>query len=179
MMHRRAFLTTVVAGIAAAPVMGDAQQAGKVWRIGVLVTGPRPDQHVCVLALRRGLADLGYVDGTTHILDTRWAEGHEEKIVPRLARDLVKSGVDVVVTVSSQGLIEAMPALAPVPVVMAASHYPVERGIVRSLNHPGGNITGMATFSSEMVEKRMQLLAEAVRAQRASRFSVFRAIRTT
>ena len=73
MMDRRTFRTTVVAGIAAAPVMGDAQQAGKVWRIGVLVTGPPPDQHVCVLALRRGLADLGYVDGTTHILDTRWA----------------------------------------------------------------------------------------------------------
>lgn len=73
---------------------------------------------------------------------------------------------------TSQGLVEAKPALATVPVVMAASNYPVERGLVRSLSHPGGNITGMATFTGGMFEKRMQLLAEAV--PRASRVAVLR-----
>lgn len=92
--------------------------------------------------------------------------------MPRASRELVRLGVDLVVTVSSQGLVEAKPALASVPVVMTASNYPVERGLVQSLSRPGGNITGIATFTSGTFEKRMQLLAEAL--PRVSRVAVLR-----
>jgi putative ABC transport system substrate-binding protein len=136
------------------------------------VTGPRPDDHACVIAFRRGLTDLGYADGRTHTLEVRWAEGRPEETLPRFSQELVTRGVDVVVSVTSQGLVEAKSALATVPVVMAASNYPVERGLVQSLNRPGGNITGIATFTSGMVEKRIQLLAEA--APKISRIAVLR-----
>ncbi len=154
------------------PLGAEGQQAAKIPSIGLLVTGPPPGEHACVIAFRRGMTDLGYVEGRTHALETRWAEGRPEETLPRFARELVKLGVDVVVTVTSQGLVEAKPALATVPVVMAASNYPVERGLVKSLSHPGGNITGMATFTSGTFEKRMQLLAEVV--PRASRVAVLR-----
>jgi ABC-type uncharacterized transport system substrate-binding protein len=162
----------VVLSLVLVPLGAEGQQAAKIPSIGLLVTGPPPGEHACVIAFRRGMTDLGYVEGRTHALETRWAEGRPEETLPRFARELVKLGVDVVVTVTSQGLVEAKPALATVPVVMAASNYPVERGLVKSLSHPGGNITGMATFTSGTFEKRMQLLAEVV--PRASRVAVLR-----
>ena len=162
----------LVLGFLFSPLQADAQQAAKIPSIGLLVTGPPPGEHACVIAFRRGMTDLGYVEGRTHALETRWAEGRPEETLPRFARELVKLGVDLVVTVTSQGLVEAKPALATVPVVMAASNYPVERGLVQSLSHPGGNITGMATFTSGTFEKRMQLLAEVV--PRALRVAVLR-----
>jgi len=146
-VDRRTFLGTLAGGLLAAPLAAEAQQAGKVWRIGLLVSGPAPGEHQCVLALRRGLTDLGYVEGRTHVLEIRWAEGRSEDAFPRLGAELVRLGVDLVVSVTSQGLREAKDALAGVPVVMAAGTYPVERGLVTSLSRPGANITGMATFT--------------------------------
>jgi len=155
---RRLVAATVV-GVAVSAI---GQSAAKPARIGVLVTGPPPAEHVCVLALRQGLSELGYVEGRTHVLEMRWAEARPEDNFPRFAAELVRLGVDVIVTVASQGLIEAKDALARVPVVMAVSSYPVERGLIRSLSRPGGNITGMATFTGELYTKRVQLLAEAL-----------------
>src|SRR5262245_1357840 len=153
---------SMVLGFLGWPPGGATQQTTKMPRIGLLVTGPPPGEHVCVIAFRRGMTELGLVEGRTHVLETRWAEGRPEETWPRFSRELVNLGVDLVVTVSSQGLAEAKPALATVPVVMAASNYPVERGLVQSLSHPGGNITGIATFTSGTFEKRMQLMAEAL-----------------
>src|SRR5687768_7799126 len=127
----------------AVPLAAEAQLTGKIPRIGVLVTGPPPAEHVCVLALRQGLADLGYVEGRTHVLELRWAEGQPEKTFPSLGAELVRLGVDLIVSVTGQGLVEAKKAIASVPLVMAASTHPVERRLVASLNHPGGNITGL------------------------------------
>ena len=119
---RRIGLAVVLAlGLSLASFAVEAQMAVKVWRIGVLVTGPQPSEHVCLLALRRGLTDLGYVEGRTHELKIRWGEEPPEESLPRIARELVKLGVDLVVSVSSQGLVQAKPALAAVPVVMGAS----------------------------------------------------------
>jgi putative tryptophan/tyrosine transport system substrate-binding protein len=105
------------------PLRADAQQAGKIPSFGLLVTGPPLAEHACVIAFRRGMTDLGYVEGRTHVVEARWAEG------------------------------DPKPALATVPVVMAASNYPVERGLVQSLSRAGGNITGIATFTSGTFEK--------------------------
>jgi putative ABC transport system substrate-binding protein len=161
-IDRRAFLGTLAGGLLAAALAVSAQEPGKVYRIGLLVSGPPPGEHQCVLALRRGLTDLGYVEGRTHVLEIRWAEGRSEDTFPRFGAELVHLGVDLVVSVTSQGLREAKDALAGVPVVMAAGTYPVERGLVVSLSRPGANITGMATFTGELFAKRIQILAEAV-----------------
>jgi putative tryptophan/tyrosine transport system substrate-binding protein len=161
-IERRAFLAGTGAVFLAAPLAVQAQQSGKVWRIGLLVSGAPPGEHQCVLALRRGLTDLGYVEGRTHVLEIRWAEGRSEDTFPRFGAELVRLGVDLVVSVTSQGLPEAKRALAAVPVVMAVGSYPVERGLVASLSRPGANITGMATFTGDLYAKRIQLLAEAV-----------------
>jgi putative ABC transport system substrate-binding protein len=161
-LERRRFMVVIAGGLLAAPFAVQAQQVGKVWRIGLLVSGPPPGEHQCVLALRRGLTDLGYVEGRTHVLEIRWAEGRSEDTFPRFGAELVRLGVDLVVSVTSQGLREARDALAGVPVVMAAGTYPVERGLVASLSRPGANITGMATFTGELFAKRIQILAEAM-----------------
>ena len=75
MMDRRGFLLTSLAGVLAAPLTAGAQQIGKVARIGLLVSGPPPEQHVCVQALRRGLAGLGYVEGRTYVFEVRSTGG--------------------------------------------------------------------------------------------------------
>jgi putative ABC transport system substrate-binding protein len=167
-----AALTCKLLWLYLASALAEAQPPAKARSIGLLVTGPPPPEHACVIAFRRGMTDLGYVEGRTHVLEIRWAEGRPEETLPGFARELVSMGVELVVSVSSQGLVQAKPALASVPVVMAASNYPVERGLVTSLSRPGGNITGIATFTSGTFEKRMQLLAEAV--PRATRIAVLR-----
>ena len=154
-----ALLSLAVLGVAFA---ADSQPATKILRIGVLVTGPPPSEHVCVKSLRLGLADLGYVEGRTHLLEMRWSAERPEESFPRFGAELVKAGVDLVATVTGQGMVEAKQALVSVPVVLLASTHPVERGLVASMSRPGGNITGVATFTDEMFAKRMQLLTEAL-----------------
>jgi len=171
-MDRRRFLLTSLVGVLVAPLAGEAQQAGKTARIGLLVTGPRPEEHACVLALRRGFAELGYVEGRTHVLEIRWTERQPEDAFPRLGAELVKAGVDLIVSVTAQGLVEAKAALRSVPVVMAASTHPLERGLIASYGRPGANITGLATFTDQMFAKRVQLLAEAL--PRVSRIAILR-----
>ena len=157
-----ALMATLVAALSAAPA-ANAQTTRKMPRIGVLVSGVQPAEHVCVKALRQGLADLGYVEGRTYVFDFRWAEGRpEQEAIPVLGAELVKGGADIVVSVASAGLMQSKAALASVPVVVATGYFPVELGLVTSLARPGGNITGMALFTSDLFAKRVQLLAEAV-----------------
>ena len=162
MMNRRTFLCGLTLGTLSAPLAAGAQQAGKIPRIGVLVTGGAPAEHPCVMALSRGLAEFGYEEGRTHVLEFRWAEGQPETTFPRFGAELVRLGVDLIVSTTSVGLVEAKPTMATIPVVMAASTYPVERGLIASLSRPGGNITGLATFTGQMYAKRVQLITEAL-----------------
>ena len=138
------------------------QGTSKPARIGLLVTGPLPAEHTCVHGLRRGLVDLGYVEGRTHLFEIRWAEGRPEDTFRRFGAELVTLGVDLIVAVTSSGLSEAKQSMVTLPVVMAVGAYPVERGLVASLRRPGGNITGMATFVGDLYAKRIQLLTEAL-----------------
>jgi putative ABC transport system substrate-binding protein len=163
-MNRRGALAAVIAVAIcmAVPLQALAQAGKKIPRIGVLVAGPPPAEHSCVAALRAGLADFGYFDGRTHVLDIGWMEGQPVETVPRIAAELVQRRVDLIITIGSTGLVGAKQVMAGIPVVMAVSSYPVERGLISSLSRPGGNITGMATFSGDLYAKRVQLLAEAV-----------------
>jgi putative ABC transport system substrate-binding protein len=149
-------------GLTFSPLAAEAQKTAKVPRIGLLVIGSPTDEHPCVQALRRGFTDMGYVEGRTHEFEIRRAPDRPEEMLPRMGAELVKAGVDVIVSVTGQGLAEAKQALAAVPVVMAVSSFPVEHGIIASLSRPGGNITGMATFTEGIFAKRIQLLTEAV-----------------
>ena len=156
-MDRRAFITVMGGSIIAAPLVGEAQQAGKVARIGML-GGPPSDPFV--EAFKQGLRELGYVEGQNIELQYRWAEGRIERL-PALASDLVRLKVDIIVA-SSQGAVAAKRATTEIPIVMPIVTDPVRLGLVASLARPGGNATGFATQNEELPGKWLELLKEAL-----------------
>jgi len=159
--HRRnakKFLLLIFAlAILAAPVAAEAQQAGRIPRIGVLGNSPSPPWE----ALRRGLRDLGYVESQTIAIEWRFTQGKVER-APALAEELVRLKVDVIVTSSMPVIRAVKQATGTIPIVMAGSFDPVGAGLVTSLARPGGNVTGLAEMATELVGKRVELLREAV-----------------
>ena len=145
-------------------------QSPRIPRIGV-VSGDAPDDSPCVESLRRGLSGLGYVEGKTHVLEVRWAEGRND-IFSTLAADLVRANVDLLVSAAGPAALAMKEATASIPIVLASSFYPVELGVIASLAHPGGNVTGVTHFTPELMAKRVQLLRELL--PRATRFAVLR-----
>jgi putative ABC transport system substrate-binding protein len=166
-MNRRAFIGTLAGGVLAAPIAADAQQSGKVWRIGILgytlptsdMVGPEP-RHPIVNAFVRGLRDLGYVYGQHFVTEPRGAEGRLERF-PSLVAELVSLKVDVIVAVgnSQQAVKEAT---STIPVVMAGSGDPVMSGFVESLSRPGTNFTGLTFLWLDLIGKRLELLKQIV-----------------
>jgi putative ABC transport system substrate-binding protein len=152
----------------ALPLAVQAQPA-KVPRIG-MISGGSPNQDLCAGPLRRGLRELGYVEGKTHVLELRYANGATD-LYPRLAADLVKLKVDLIVS-PSHAAIAVKEATTSIPIVLASSFYPVELGVIASLAHPGGNVTGVTHFTPELMAKRVQLLKEVV--PKASRIALLR-----
>lgn len=112
-------------------------------------------------ALRAGLRDLGYVEGKNLVIEHRFAEGKLDRL-PALAAELVQLNVDLVLALEPPAVEAARKATRTIPIVMRSTDDPVERGWVASLARPGGNITGVATYSIELYGKRLQLLAETV-----------------
>jgi ABC-type uncharacterized transport system substrate-binding protein len=140
------------------PVVGDAQEARKIYRVAVLhLTSPTPP----VDAFRKALRDLGWLEGQTLVIDYRGADGKVERL-DQLATEIVTARPDVIVTGTSGAAIAAKRATATIPIVMAVSVDPVGLGVVQSLARPGGNITGQAILSPELSAKRLELLKEAL-----------------
>ena len=160
---------SLVLGLIATPFAVNAQPA-KVARIGV-ISGDPPNDSPCVEWLRRGLGELGYVEGKTHVLELRWAEGRTD-VFPSLAADLIRTNVDIIVSAAGPAAIAVKQSTTSIPIVLASSFYPVELGVIASLAHPGGNVTGVTHFTPELMAKRVQLLKELL--PRASRFAVLR-----
>ncbi len=158
-MDRRTFIGCAAGGLLAAPLSARAQQVGKVYRIGILESIPAAQNAANLDALRRGLRDLGYVEGRNLIIEYRSADGRAERF-PDLASELVRLKVDLIVTRGTPAARAAKNATATIPVVMATMGDP--RAIVASFAHPGGNITGVTTFSTELTAKRIELLRELV-----------------
>jgi putative ABC transport system substrate-binding protein len=157
-IDRRTFLGALVSGVLAAPLAAEAQPAGKVYRIGYLETGvvrPRPWE-----AFRERLRELGYVDGQTVAFEARWADGQLDQLL-KLATELVRLKVDVVVTAGSPAARAAKNATTSIPIVMATGGDPVGLGLVATLGRPGGNVTGLTTLSRELSGKRLETLREA------------------
>jgi putative ABC transport system substrate-binding protein len=149
-----------VVGILVIAATATAQPGARIPRIGVL-SGSSADKDLCLQRFRQGLSELDYVEGKTHVLEVRRSEGRQEPI-PRLAAELAGLKVDLIVSFTSEAHLSVKQATGTIPVVMAVSTYPVELGLVASLARPGGNITGLATFTPELMAKRVQILKEAM-----------------
>ena len=136
----------------------DAQQTGKIARIGyVSGTGNVRDQGPYVDALRQGLKDLGYVEGKNFVIEYRGAEGKTDRM-SSLVTELVELKVDLLVLPTTETIRTAKQATKTIPV----PGDPVATGLIDSLAHPGGNITGVSTLSRELIGKRLELLYEVV-----------------
>jgi putative ABC transport system substrate-binding protein len=138
----------------------DAQQPASPRRIGVLLVGPSPDSKEAQ-AFRQGLRDAGYAEGRDVVIEWRSANGDYDQ-VPRLVADLVQRKVDVIVLETTVAARAVKRATSTIPIVMALVADPVASGLVTSFAHPGGNITGLSTMSTELSAKRLQLLKEAM-----------------
>jgi putative tryptophan/tyrosine transport system substrate-binding protein len=158
-MDRRTFIGAIAGGLLAAPHAASAQQAGKVYRIGILETIPASHNAAKLDALRKGLRDLGYVEGRNLIIEYRSADGRAERF-PDLASELVGLKVDLIVTRGTPAAKAVKSATGTIPVVMAAMGEPL--AVVATLAHPEGNITGLTTFSIELTGKRVEVIKELV-----------------
>ncbi len=144
----------------ATPLVAKAQQAGKVWRIGVLSPGPSTGPFSSAL-LQQSLRELGYVEGVNLAVEWRNAEGKMERF-DALAADLVRLRVDVIVAMVPGATLAAKRSTASIPIVMVNTPDPVQLGLVASLGRPGGNVTGTTTLSADLSSKQLELLKEAV-----------------
>jgi putative tryptophan/tyrosine transport system substrate-binding protein len=162
MMNRRTFARAVAAALALVPFGGDAQPpSGKIYRIGFLGSTSASAFASRVEALRAGLRDLGYIEGRNIVIEYRWADGHFD-LLPKLAAELVRLKVDVLVVHSTTGASVAKQATTTIPIVMAIGADAVTTGLVQSLARPGGNLTGSTIISPEIYAKRLELLKAAV-----------------
>ena len=163
MTDRRTFIGTLAGALLAAPLAAEAQQAGKVARIGYLVTGSleSSEMRARLDAFRQGLRERGYVEGQNILIEYRLADGKIERL-PSLATELARLKVDLIVAVATPAARAAQQATTTIPVVAVAMGDPVRDGLVASLARPGGNITGSTFLGPELVPKRLELLKEAL-----------------
>src|SRR5215470_6785420 len=150
-VERRTFIAMVAGGLLATPLTAEAQQGGKIARIGCLGSPRAPFSHLWE-AFRQGLRDLGYVEGRNVVLEFRDSEGKIERL-PALAAELVALPVDVIVVGNTPGALAAKQATKIIPIVLTAISDPVTSGLVTSLAHPGGNVTGASVLSSDLIGK--------------------------
>jgi putative ABC transport system substrate-binding protein len=159
-MNRRDTLIALIA-LGATPLAGNAQQqAGKIVRLGILsplsASAFAPNDQ----ALRRGLSELGWVEGRNFVIATRYAEGRYDRL-PGLAAELASLKVDAIVTGSTAGAVAAKGATSTIPIVMVTTGDPVLSGLIASLARPGGNLTGLTVLGRELSAKRLAILKEA------------------
>jgi putative ABC transport system substrate-binding protein len=157
-LRRREFIT-LLGGAAAWPLAARAQQPMPV--IGFLrVTTAASAAHL-MAAFRRGLGDLGFVEGRNVAIESRWADNQPDRL-PALAADLVRRQVTVIVATDSQATLTSKEATATIPIVFVFGNDPVRLGVVTSLNRPDGNVTGVSFVNTDLGSKRLGLLDELV-----------------
>ena len=156
-MNQQILVSGLAAVLFALQLSAHAQRPDKVYRIGILEAIPAAQNVANFDALRKGLQDLGYVEGRNLVIEYRSADGRAEQF-PKLASELVRLKVDLIVARGTPATSAAKNATATIPVVMATMGDP--RVNVASFARPGGNLTGVTTFSTELTAKRIELLKE-------------------
>jgi len=160
-LDRRRFVALGAAGLLAGPAAVRAQQAGRMYRIGILGNVPLADPGSARLwgEFTRGLQDLGYVEGRNAAIEFVSSDGKYERL-PALAADLVRRHADVIVAPAAQNVVAAKQATQTIPIVMASVGDPVGNGLIASLARPGGNVTGTSFLTSALVGKQLALLKQ-------------------
>ena len=162
------FLIVVVLDIGAA--IAEAQQPGKVPRIGFLASASPSVVSGRIEAFQQGLRELGYVEGKNIVIESRYAEGKLDRL-PALVAELVRLKVEILVSAGPIPTRAAKEATVTIPIVMTQDTDPVGNGFVARLARPGGNITGLSTLAPELSGKRLELLKEII--PKLSRVAVF------
>ncbi|HVI62966.1 MAG TPA: ABC transporter substrate-binding protein [Bradyrhizobium sp.] len=159
-MKRREFIT-LLGGTAVWPVGARAQQPAKLPTIGFLGSGTPSTARQWVAAFVGRLRELGWVEGRTVAIDYRWAEGREERYA-EFATDFARLKADLIFTAGTSAVLAAKQATSIIPIVFAAAGDPVGNGLVTSLAHPGGNVTGLSLQQPDLGAKWLELLREVV-----------------
>jgi putative ABC transport system substrate-binding protein len=158
-MNRRDAVLALAA-LGAFPVGSNAQQTGKIVRLGILsplsASAFAPNDQ----ALRQGLSELGWVEGRNFVITTRYAEGRYDRL-PGLAAEIAGLKVDAIISGSTPGALAAKNATTTIPVVFVTTGDPVASGLIASLARPGGNVTGLTVLGRELSAKRLAILKEA------------------
>lgn len=158
-MHRRQFISLIGSSVALLPRPTRSQQASTPV-IGFLGSETAISWDDRLTAFRQGLQDAGFVEGRNVTIEYRWAEGHNDRL-PMLAADLVQRQISALVVLGgTASAVAAKAATATVPVVFRIAVDPVEAGLVKSLNSPGGNVTGVTTMGADLGPKQLELLHE-------------------
>jgi putative ABC transport system substrate-binding protein len=160
-MDRRTFIGAVAGALLGSPLAIEAQQMAKIPRIGFLSAAPLSSITTRTEAFRRGLRDLGYVEGRSIVLEWRSADDTWSRL-PALAAELVSLNLVVIVTADGPAILAAQKATRSIPIVMGQSPDPVAMGVVASLAHPGANVTGLTTLSIDLLGKQVELLKQTV-----------------
>ena len=171
MIKRIVWLATLL--LLATGAFADAQQAGKIFRIGFLDNSTASGMGVLVEAFRQELSKLGWIEGKNIAIEYRFAEQKTERL-PELAADLVRLKVDLIVTSGTPSSLAARSTTTSIPIVMAQAGDPVGSGLVASLARPGGNVTGFSNLSFELNTKRLEILKDAI--PKLSRVGVLRTL---
>ena len=158
---RRAFMRALVGAGLEAPLAAAAQQPERVYRIGMVERTPIGTNAANVQAFQQGLRELGYVEGEHFVLEYRSADGQDQRF-PDLASELARLKVDLILTRGTPAALAVKNATGTIPVVIIGVGDPVGQGLVASLAHPGGNITGLSAAVTAVFPKRVQLLTELV-----------------
>ena len=157
-MRRREFVALVGVAPLTWPVVGHAQQRSMPV-VGVLCAGTAQALEPYLESFREGMRQLGYVDGSNVRFEIRYADGYLDRL-PDLANDLVRLNPGVIVSTPLPAHLAARKATSAIPIVMATGADPVGFGLVASLSHPGGNVTGLANFAETLASKQIDFLRE-------------------
>ena len=163
-MKRNIAIRLLATIILTAVSVAEAQQAKRIPRIGYLSNRVKPTPGSPDLgeeAFRRGLRELGYIDGKNILIEYRYAEGNDDRL-PGLVAELLELKVDVIVSGTIRGIRAAKQATKSIPIIMITTADPVAAGLVDSLARPGGNVTGFTRLVQELSGKRLELFKEAV-----------------
>ena len=160
-MKRKITILALCAMLFALCVSAEAQQPGKILRIGFLDNSTAAGSAVLVEAFRQEMSKLGWIEGKNLTIEYRFAEQKNER-VPELAADLVRLKVDVIVAAATPVALAAKSATTNIPTVMVSAGDPVAAGLVASLARPGGNVTGISALATELNTKRLEVLKDAV-----------------